>query len=215
MKAIIMGCGRVGSQLGRLLDSEGHAVTVIDSENEALNLLGPEFKGRKIRGIGFDREVLIEAGIEDADAFAATSPSDNVNIVAARIARNIFHVPRVITRLYDPRRAEIYRRLGLITISMATWGAERIHELITHRDLDTVMSFGKGGASMVSIEIPNQLEGHSVKDLNVPGEISVIVITRDEEAILPTPGTEFQNGDIVHLAVLASAMRRLESMLSI
>jgi trk system potassium uptake protein len=215
MKAIIMGCGRVGSQLGRLLDREGHDVTVIDSENEALNLLGPEFKGRKIRGIGFDRDVLLEAGIEHADAFAATSPSDNVNIVAARIARNIFHVPRVVTRLYDPRRAEIYRRLGLITISMATWGAERIHELITHRDLDTVMSFGKGGVSMVSMEIPNQLEGHSVKDLNVPGEISVIVITRDEEAILPSPGTEFQSGDIVHLAVLATAMRRLESMLSL
>lgn len=116
MRVIIMGCGRVGEQVSHLLAGEGHEVTVIDQDESALARLGPGFKGRRVKGIGFDRNVLIDASIERADAFAATSSSDNANIVAARIARNVFHVPKVVARLYDPRRAEIYRRLGLVTI---------------------------------------------------------------------------------------------------
>ena len=130
--------------------NEGHEVTVIDFDQMALARLGPNFKGRTIKGIGFDRNVLIEAGIKGADAFAATSASDNANIVAARIARNVFHVPRVVARLYDPRRAEIYRRLGMLTISSTTWGAERIREMLTHSELDPVMTFGSGEVSLVT-----------------------------------------------------------------
>lgn len=117
MKVIIMGCGRVGEQLANLMSAEGHQVTVIDYEQDALNRLGQNFPGQLIKGVGFDHDVLLNAGIETADAFAATSSSDNANILAARIARNIYHVPRVVARLYDPRRAEIYQRLGLRTIS--------------------------------------------------------------------------------------------------
>ena len=116
MKVIVMGCGRVGEQLSLLLLEEGHQVTVIDCDSQALDRLGADFKGSKVKGVGFDRHILVKAGIEDADAFAATSSSDNANIVAARIAHNYFQVPRVVARLYDPRRAEIYRRLGLVTI---------------------------------------------------------------------------------------------------
>ncbi|MCL5996501.1 MAG: TrkA family potassium uptake protein, partial [Chloroflexi bacterium] len=159
MKAIIMGCGRVGEQVSRILDAEGHTVTVIDYSGDALARLGPDFKGRKVKGVGFDRNVLLEAGIEQADAFATTSSSDNANIVAARIARNIFQVPRVIARLYDPRRAEIYQRLGLLTISSTTWGAQRIYELLTHDNLDPVMSFGSGEVKLLCLEVPPQLEG--------------------------------------------------------
>lgn len=122
MKVIIMGCGRVGEQLARLLVDEGHQVVVIDYDERALARLGPNFKGQRINGVGFDRDVLMKAGIEQADAFAAASSSDNANIVAARIAHNIFHVPRVVARLFDPQRAEIYRRLGMLTISSTTWG---------------------------------------------------------------------------------------------
>jgi len=117
MKVIIMGCGRVGEQLARLLVTEGHQIVVIDQEPSALERLGANFKGQRIAGVGFDRDVLLRAGIEQADAFAAASSSDNANIVAARIAHNIFHVPRVVARLFDPRRAEIYRRMGMLTIS--------------------------------------------------------------------------------------------------
>jgi trk system potassium uptake protein TrkA len=213
MKVIVMGCGRVGEQVSRMMADEGHAITVIDKEAEPLARLGTDFKGRKVKGIGFDQDVLIEAGIETAEAFAATSSSDNANIIAARIARNIFHVPRVVVRLYDPRRAEIYRRLGLVTISSTVWGAERIRELITYADLDATLTFGGGEVSLVSLETPPALVGRSVRHLNLPGELSVIAITHDGVALIPTSGTEFRAGDTIHLAVLAVAMDRLQALL--
>lgn len=215
MRVIIMGCGKVGEQLSHMLENAGHEVTVIDADPAALARLGPEFRGRKIQGIGFDRDVLERAGIAQAEAFAATSPSDNANIIAARIARNIFHVPRVVARLYDPRRAEIYQRLGLVTISMTTWGAERIRELLTHASLDPVLSFGRGEVSLITLEIPPHLEGRQVRDLTVPGEIYVTVITRDGEAMLPALGSELRSGDLLHLTVHHSAMDRLEALLGV
>jgi trk system potassium uptake protein TrkA len=213
MKVIMMGCGRVGEQISQVMADEGHSVAVIDKNEAALARLGPQFKGQKVKGIGFDRNVLIEAGIEEADAFAAASSSDNANIVSARIARNIFRVPRVVARLYDPRRAEIYQRLGLVTISSTSWGAERIRQLLTHDEFNPVMTFGRGQVSLLALETPSALVGRLVKHVSVPGEISVVTITRAGEALLPTMGAEFQAGDIIHLAVLASAMDRLESLL--
>lgn len=215
MKIIIMGCGRVGEEVSRLMAREGHDVAVIDFDASALARLGPDFRGRKIKGLGFDRQVLVDAGIERAEAFAATSSSDNANIIAARIARNVFHVPKVVARLYDPRRAEIYRRLGLVTISSTTWGAERIHELLTHASLDPLMTFGNGEAALVALEAPPQLVGHTVKDITIPGEILVAVIARDNKPILPTLGTQFRAGDIVNFIVLSSAMERFEEMLGL
>jgi trk system potassium uptake protein TrkA len=215
MKIIIMGCGRVGSQVAQLLDSEGHDVTVIDPVLDNLDRLGKNYQGKKIRGVGFDRDVLIQAGIEMADAFVATSSSDNANIVAARIARNIFHVPRVVARLYDPRRAEIYRRLGLVTMSMVSWGAQRIYELLTHTNLDPTFYFGRGEVSLVAIEIPSHLVGRMVNHITVPGEVTVVAITRQGEAMMATLGTEFQPGDLVYFAVQASAMDRLETLLGL
>jgi trk system potassium uptake protein TrkA len=215
MKVIIMGCGRVGEQVSQLMASEGHAVAVIDYDAEALARLGANFRGQRIKGIGFDRDVLIEAGIEHADAFAATSSSDTANIIAARIARNVFYVPRVIARLYDPRKAEIYQRLGLTTISSTTWGAERIHELMTHTNLDPMRSFGSGDVHLLEIETPASLIGRMVKNLNIAGEISVAAITRQGHAFIPLSGTELRAGDLIHLAVLASAMDRLEELLGL
>jgi trk system potassium uptake protein TrkA len=215
MKIIVMGCGRVGEQVAFLMEQDGHEVTVIDSDGDALQRLGPKFKGRKIKGVGFDQSVLVEAGIRTADAFAATSSSDNVNIVAARIARNIFRVPHVVARLYDPRRAEIYQRLGLLTISSTNLGAERIRELITHAELEPVISFGRGEVDLIRLEVPPHLVGRAVKHLEVPGEINVACLVRQGEALVPFLGTELQTGDVVHLVVLASAMDRLSDMLDL
>ena len=215
MKVIIMGCGRVGEQLAYILCDEGHAVVVVDYDPLALARLTDRFKGQRVKGIGFDRDVLIKAGIEEADAFAATSSSDNANIVSARIAREVFHVPRVVARLYDPRRAEIYQRLGLRTISSTTWGAERIRELLTHADLDPILSFGGGEVSLLSVEIPPHLAGRRVKDLTIPGEITVTAITRREHAFIPYSGTEFIARDMVHLTVLASAMDQVKQLLGL
>jgi len=212
MRVIIIGCGRVGEQLARLLVDEGHQVSVIDYDARALERLGSNFKGQKITGVGFDREVLIEAGIERADAFAAASSSDNVNIVAARIAHNIFHVPRVVARLFDPQRAEIYRRLGMLTISSTTWGAERLRELLTTAELDPLISFGSGEVSLVNFDIPSHLVGRMVKDLTVPTEISIVSITRQGAAFIPTLGSQFKEGDVVQVAILASALERFKTL---
>jgi len=215
MKVIIIGCGRVGEQLARLLVDEGHHVAVIDYDARALARLGPNFKGQRITGVGFDRDVLIKAGIEQADAFAAASSSDNANIVAARIAHNIFHVPRVVARLYDPQRAEIYRRLGMLTISSTTWGAERLRELLTSAELDPIISFGSGEVSLVNIDIPPHLVGRMVKDLTVSSEINIVAITRQGAAFIPTLGSQFKEGDVVHVAIQASALGRFKTLLGL
>ena len=215
MKIIIMGCGRVGSQVSLLLVRHGHEVTVIDHDDNAIARLGMEFKGKVVHGLGFDKNILLEAGVESAEGFVAASSSDNANIVAARIARNIFRVPRVVARLYDPVRAEVYQRLGLTTISSTAWGAERIVEVVTHADLDVLTVFSDGGATMVRVEAPARLNRHRVTQMNIPGEVSVTAITRNDHTFLPVSGTEFQEGDIIYLAVIPSAMLRLEELLGI
>lgn len=215
MKVIIMGCGRVGEVLARLMSEEGHDIAVIDYDSSALARLGENFRGKKVKGIGFDKDVLVEAGIQQADAFAATSASDNANVVAARIARNIFLVPKVVARLYDPRRAEIYQRLGLLTISSTTWGAERIRELLTHSELDPILTFGSGDVCLLTVETPPMLVGRMVKHLSIPGEIQVIAITRQGHAFIPLFGTELQPGDTIHLAVLASSMDRFNDIIGL
>jgi trk system potassium uptake protein TrkA len=216
MKVIVMGCGRVGSQVSLLLANRGHAVTVIDHRDaDALTRLGPNFKGRVINGLGFDQQVLLDADIKTAEAFVAASASDNANIIGARIARNIFHVPRVIARMYDPRRAEIYQRLGLLTISSTDLGVRRIYELVTHTDLDVLHKFGRGEVSMIAVEAGISLTGRTIRDLSIPGEVSIISVTRDDRAFIPSTGTEFREGDVIHLAVLSTSMTRLEDMLGL
>jgi trk system potassium uptake protein TrkA len=212
MIVIIMGCGRVGAQVARRLDEQGHDVRVIDHKETARALLGPSFRGAFIEGVGFDREILLQAGIKQAAAFAATSSSDNANIVAARIARNVYRVPRVVARLYDPGRAEIYQRLGLVTISSTTWGAQRIFELIAHLRLDPLITFGHGEVSLVSVEVTPALVGRQVNQVSVPGEILLAAITRNGQALVPLLGTVFERDDLLHIAVRHSAMDRLEAL---
>ena len=121
-----MGCGRVGSGLAKELESAGHSVSVIDQNREAFRRLGADFKGQTIAGVGFDRDVLTEAGIERAEAFAAVSNGDNSNILAARVARETFGVENVVARIYDPARAEIYQRLGIPTVATVIWATDQI-----------------------------------------------------------------------------------------
>lgn len=214
MKIIVMGIGRIGDSLSRLMQEDGHQVVAIDQSADVLQRL--EAAGCKtVCGVGFDRDVLLRASIDTAEAFAATSYSDNANIVAARIARHLFRVPRVVARVQEPRKAEIYRRLGLITISPTEWGAHRICELLTHSDLAPVMTFGNGNVSILTVKASPRLAGRMVRDLNVPGEVGVIAITRENTAILPQSGTEFRTGDLIHLAVLSSTMGRLEALIGV
>ncbi len=215
MKIIVMGCGRVGEQFSLLMADKGHDVTVIDYDAAALERLGPNFRGQRLHGVGFDRRILAQAGISQSDAFAATSASDNANVVAARLAHNVFRVPKVVARLYDPRRAEIYRRLGLVTISSTTWGAQRIYDVLMHGELDPDRSFGHGEVTMQAIETPPHWVGRTVRELCAPGEVSVAVLTRAGQAVIPGTGTVLRSGDVVHMVVAASGLPRLEEWLGL
>jgi trk system potassium uptake protein len=213
MNALIIGCGRTGAGLARALGLQGHAVTVVDHDERAFERLGPAFSGRTICGVGFDREVLLEAGITRADGVAAVTGNDEVNAVTGRLAREIFHVPRVIARLYDPRKAEIYRRLGLQTVAPVSWGVSRMVEALSLSDLTVTASLGSGEVDLVETEIPPTLAGRTVRDLTVPGEIQVAAVSRGGKTFLPSSGTIFESGDLVHLVTLAASAGRLEALL--
>ncbi len=213
MRILIIGCGRVGAGLAKTLAGRGHSVTVVDKDPLAFEKLGDHFEGQTILGIGFDREVLLKAGIERADGVAAVTSSDEVNVVASRIARDILHVPRVVARLYDVRQAEIYKRLGIQTIAPTGWGINRIADLLLYSPLETVFSLGSGEVELVVAEVPQLLVGRTVRDLTVVGEIHVVSITRANKTFLPTQGTIFREEDLLHLAVLTTSTNRLKELL--
>ena len=215
MKVIIIGCGRMGAGLTQVLTLRGHTVTVVDKDPAAFERLGPYFKGKTVLGIGFDRDVLLEAGIERADGLAAVTASDEANVVAARLAGQVFHVPRVVARLYDPAKAEIYRRLGLQTIAPVTWGVHRVADLLSHAPLYAIVSLGDGTVDMVEAEVPPRLAGRIIQDLNVPGEVQVIAITRGGKTLMAGAGMTFQSGDLLHLAVHEAFSDRLKEMLGL
>lgn len=215
MQVIIMGCGRLGEAVARLLHSEGHAVTIVDRDAEALARLGPTFADRTVCGYGYDRATLLQAGIESTESFIATSSSDNANVLTARIARNIFRVPRVLARVYDSRNADIYNKLGLQTICPTSWGAARALQLLAHSDVDSHQSFGQGEVELVRAEVPRALDGQPVSQLQVAGEITVASITRDNQAFVPVSGTLLRAGDILHVSVLAVALERLVALLAL
>jgi len=215
MKIIVVGCGRLGSGLAQSLSRSGHSVTIIDREPAAFELLAPSFRGRMITGVGFDRDVLNEAEIKKTDAVVAVTSSDETNAVIARIASRFFRVPKVVARLYDQRKAEIYKRLGLQTVDPTSWGIKRMTDLICYSPLDTVLSVGDGGVEIVEVEIPTLLVGRRVSELTVSGEIRTVAISRGNKTFLPTMGTEFQSGDYVYLAVVSSSSDRLRVLLGL
>jgi trk system potassium uptake protein TrkA len=215
MQIVIMGCGRVGSQLANLLSMDGHKVSIIDLDPKSFDRLGKSFKGEKIVGFGYDREVLVNAGIENADAFTSVSPGDNRNIIAALIVKREFKVPIVVARIYDPVRANVYNKLGITTISPTKWGANKIRELICHSDVNTQLSLGNGEVEIIEVEVTHGISGYSSDKINVPGEIMVISITRLSRAFVPVVGTTMNEGDLLHIAVAATSIPQLKRILGI
>lgn len=215
MRIIVVGCGRMGAGLARTLALRAHEVTVMDRDPSAFEQLGAAFSGQTVVGVGFDREALLQAGIERADGLAAVTASDEANVVTARLASRVFRVPRVVARVYNPRKAEIYDRLGLQTIAPVTWGINQIADLISYSPLETIVSLGNGEVNLVRAEIPALLVGRTVKELTVPSEVQVVTVSRGGAIFLPTLGTVFQPGDVVDLAVLAASTDRLMSLLGL
>ncbi len=201
MHVVIMGCGRVGSTLAHSLESRGHSVAVIDMDADAFRRLGTEFTGLTVTGVGFDRDVLIAAGIERADAFAAVSSGDNSNIISARLAREKFGVNRVVARIYDAKRAEVYERLGIPTVATVRWTADR---MLRHLVPETTAELWRDPTSTISIiEVPlhRGWVGRPLRTLEDATGTRVAYVMRFGMGTLPTASTVIQEGDQVFMLV--------------
>ncbi len=213
MHVVIVGCGRVGSTLARELSGQGHTVAIIDRKPEAFSRLGESFNGTKIVGIGFDRDVLIEAGIEKADALAAVTNGDNSNILVARVAREEFAIERVVARIYDPKRAEIYERLGIATVATVKWTSERILRRILP-DLPAVeWTDPSAKVALVERELPKSLVGSKVLDLDSE-HARIVAVRRLGSAMIPDADTLVQEGDVAYVAATIANLADFDKSLS-
>lgn len=213
MRVVIVGCGRVGAGLAGSLAIDGNDVVVIDGDPSAFDRLPVGFAGRTIQGVGIDRAVLEEAGIGLADALAAVTGSDETNSVVARMALTRFRVPRVVARMYDPRQANLYRRLGTLAISPVEWGISRLNELLTARETASILSLGGGQVDITQVAATPQVAGRACREIEVTGEIQVIAITRGARTFIPAGTTQVVSGDTLYLAVTVGAVGRLEELI--
>lgn len=209
-----MGCGRVGAALAIELDAAGYDVVVIDREPEAFDRLPDGFAGRTVTGTGFDRAVLEEAGLRAATAFAAVSSGDNSNIIAARVARETFGVERVIARIYDAGRAEVYERLGIPTVATVPWATGRLAGFITAGSSPVVWRDQTDSVSLVAVDAPAAWVGSAVDALARAAGGRAVALTRFGECRMPAADTLVQTHDVVHLAVPSAAVAGLDDLLS-
>ncbi|MBA0052015.1 TrkA family potassium uptake protein [Streptomyces sp. AJS327] len=212
MHIVIMGCGRVGAELAQTLEQQGHSITVIDQDPSAFRRLGPSFGGRRVTGIGFDQDTLREAGIEEAGAFAAVSSGDNSNIIAARVAREMFDVEHVAARIYDPRRAEVYQRLGIPTVGTVRWAADQMLRRLLPSGAETLWHDPSGGVQLAEVHPAERWIGQRITTLQEQAGVRVAFLTRLGEAILPGSRTVLQDGDLVHVIMHSDEVRHVEEV---
>jgi trk system potassium uptake protein TrkA len=210
---VIVGCGRVGSSLAKDLQSSGHSVAVVDRRNAAFERLGPHFGGTTVTGIGFDRDRLIEAGVERAEAVAAVTNGDNSNILVARVARETFGIERVVARIYDPRRAAIYQRLGISTVATSLWTTERVLRRVLPDAPAVEWVDPSAKVSLVERSLGSAWAGRRLMDVE-SAAVRVVAVSRLGTAMLATPDLVVQEGDIVYLAVASDAMDSLADLVA-
>lgn len=211
---VIMGCGRVGASMAAQLDRMGHSVAVIDQNAEAFRRLPAEFSGRKIKGVGFDRDALEQAGIDEAYAFAAVSNGDNSNIVAARVARETFGVDHVVARIYDARRAEVYERLGIPTVATVRWTAEQMMRRVLPGGTQRELEDPSGEVALVQPDVSTAWVGMTVGALEERLDVRVAWLSRGSGAVVPHVGTVIQEHDLLHLAVRSDRLTAVQRTLS-
>lgn len=214
MYVIIVGCGRVGSELAKLLSNEGHNVVVIDKSQTSFERLGGTFNGLTLVGNGFDLNLLKQAGIEKADAFCAVTDGDNTNLVSAQVAKKIFKVPKVIARVYDPQRAHIYAALGLDIISGTILFAAMLRDKIIESRFSSYLIEAKD-LGVIEIEAKNELIGKTIQEINMPGEFLVVAIIRLQGVILPEPSTVLKNKDMLMAAVKVASLKKIKAKFGI
>jgi trk system potassium uptake protein TrkA len=210
-----MGCGRVGSTIARSLEAADHSVAIVDQDATAFRRLETDFKGKQVVGVGFDRDTLMEAGIEQASAFAAVSSGDNSNIIAARVARETFGVENVVARIYDPRRAEVYSRLGIPTVATVRWTADSILRRMLPDGGHSEWADPTGHLALYELHYDTGWIGQSVGQIQqaVDGT-RIAFMTRYGEAVLPTRESVLQDGDQLHVIVLRGDVERIEAILA-
>ncbi|MGH9107454.1 MAG: potassium channel family protein [Acidimicrobiales bacterium] len=214
MRVVVVGCGRVGSELAMLLSREGNEVAVVDKNPRALQRLAMDWGGKGVVGFGFDRDALEEAGIADAEALAAVTNGDNSNILTARIARETYQVPYVVARIYDPRRAVIYRRLGIPTVATVTWTVDQVVRRLLPDQTVTEWSSPAGEVVMVERSVPSAWVGYHLDDLEVPAHSRIVAVSRAGKAVVPKQGMVGQEGDVVYVSVATAALGELEENLA-
>ncbi|AKG45986.1 TrkA family potassium uptake protein [Streptomyces sp. JH002] len=211
MHIVIMGCGRVGATLAQTLEERGHSVAVIDQDPKAFRRLGSGFGGQRVTGPGFDRDILAEAGMADAGAFAAVSSGDNSNIIAARVAREVFGVENVTARIYDPRRAEVFERFGIPTVATVRWTAHQMLRRLLPAGAEPLWRDPSGGVQLSEVHITPAWVGHKVSHFQERTGVRVAFLTRMGEAMLPTSRTVLQEGDLVHVMMYSDQVADVEA----
>lgn len=208
MHVIIVGCGRVGSELAKLLSGEGHDVVVIDKSRESFNRLGDTFNGLTMVGNGFDLALLRQVGIEKADAFCAVANGDNTNLISAQVAKKIFRVPKVFARIYDPQRAHIYAALGLDIISGTMLFSAMLRDKIIESRFSSYLIESKD-LGVIEIEVKDSLVGKTIQDINIPGDFIVVALRRMQGVIIPEPKTVLKDKDILMGVVKVASLKEV------
>ena len=211
---VIVGCGRVGSGLGLGLVDQGHSVAIIDRNAKAFRRLPPDWPGTTVVGSGFDRGDLDRAGAGEAHSLAAVTSGDNSNILTARIARETYEIPNVVARIYDPRRAQIYLRLGIPTVATVSWTIDQVRRRLVPNEVESEWTDSTGTLSLVERELPERWAGKRLADLTIPGEVTAVAVTRSGVVRLDFGELVGQDGDVIHLMVTDSALERLNARLA-
>lgn len=214
MHIIVVGCGRVGSELALTLEAAGHSIAVIDKRTAAFGRLPESFGGQTVAGYGFDRDTLAVAGVERADALAAVTNGDNSNILVARVARETFGIERVVARIYDPRRAKIYERLGIPTIATVEWATERVLQRVMPDRPHSEWIDASASVLLIERPLTEGWAGKKVAELDVAGHARIAVVTRLGEGSVAGPDTVLQEGDVLHVIVNGDSIERFDRHLS-
>lgn len=214
MHIVILGCGRVGAMLADRLDEDGHSVSIIDQEARAFRRLGPRFAGTTITGVGFDRQTLEDAGINTAHAFAAVSSGDNTNIIAARTARETYGVENVVARIYDPRRAEVYQRLGIPTVATVSWTTGQIMRRLLPQGGEVEFTDASGSILIAEVAYHDRWIGESITVIESRIEARIAFVTRLGSAVEVTEDLVVQQGDLLHIVTRVSRRSQVEDILA-
>lgn len=214
MHVVVVGCGRVGSQLAGALEAGGHSVAIIDKNRNAFRKNLPEgFAGRTVHGFGFDQDHLKLAGIEEAGAFAAVTNGDNSNILSARIAREKYQIPNVVARIYDPKRAQIYARLGIPTVAAVRWTTDQVMRRLFRDESVDEWSDPSSSVTLLERALPEEWAGRKLSELDEGDRFRLVALTRNGEGRLAMPSLVGQEGDVLHLMARRDALEQLEQRL--